>query len=303
MHGLFRARTGLRRSTVASIGMAAALAGCSATADKVFDDYGNDGGAAPVSSSSSGGGGAGGAGGDDMGFGGQGGGGPVQGEVFAHSGDTLFKLDPVSKAVTVVGQFSGCPSAVLDIAIDEDGKMFGTTFGGLFRIDRTTARCSFITSGSYPNSLSFVPKGTLDPNVEALVGYDEATYMRIDPTTGMQTTIGSLGDGYVSSGDIVSVIGGGTYLTVQGEDCNDCIVQVNPVTGTLLRKIGPLGHSDVFGLAFWGGSAYGFSRSGKLFEINLTNARASVIPMPQAPSGLGFYGAGSTTAAPLTLPL
>ena len=47
--------------------------------------------------------------------------------------------------------------------------MFVTTFNGFFKVDCTTAACTSIKSGTYPNSLSFVPKGTVDPNAEALV--------------------------------------------------------------------------------------------------------------------------------------
>jgi len=40
--------------------------------------------------------------------------------------------------------------------------------GAFYKLDLANAACSFIASGSYPNSLSFIPKGTLDPNAEAL---------------------------------------------------------------------------------------------------------------------------------------
>src|SRR6185369_15959706 len=101
-------------------------------------------------------------------------------EVWSHSDDTLFKLDPVTKQVTVVGRFTGC-SSVLDIALDANSNMFATTAsdggnrGGLWSIDRTTAACSLIAEGVYPNSLSFVPTGTVDANEEALVGYQDDT--------------------------------------------------------------------------------------------------------------------------------
>ena len=39
-------------------------------------------------------------------------------EVYGHSADTLFALDPKTKAVTEVGKFSGC-GPVIDIALDE----------------------------------------------------------------------------------------------------------------------------------------------------------------------------------------
>jgi hypothetical protein len=222
-------------------------------------------------------------------------------EVFGQSADTLYKLDPNTKMVTTVGPFQNCDSAVIDIALDKDGNMFGTTTAGVYRIDKTTAACSLITFGTYPNSLSFVPAGTLDPSLEALVGYNGSIYVRIDTTTGKVTQVGSLGNsGYQSSGDVVSVIGGGTYLTVNGNGCGDCIVEVDPKTGALKKMIGPVGHSQVFGLAFWGGSAYGFDNGGQLFQIDLTSGMSTIINIPSAPPGLSFYGAGSTTSAPLT---
>jgi hypothetical protein len=225
-------------------------------------------------------------------------------EVFGQSAGTLYKVDPNTKAVTTVGNFQGCDT-VIDIALDKDGNMFGTTFTGFYKIDKTTAVCTHIANGTYPNSLSFVPKGTLDPNVEALVGYDPSNnYIRIDTTSGAISIIGSgILSPYASSGDIVSVIGGGTYLTVTGGpqfDCSDCIVEVDPKTGAVTQNIGHLSHGSVFGLAFWGGSAYGFSDDGSVFQINLTNAQCTDIPIPNMPAGYPWYGAGSTTAAPLT---
>jgi len=198
-------------------------------------------------------------------------------EVYGHSANALYKLDPDTKAVTLVGAFKDC-SQVLDIALDKDSHLYGTTSSGLWSINRASAQCSPIATGSYPNSLSFVPAGTLDPNVEALVGYDQGDYVRIDPTTGTKSTVGQIGGGLASSGDIVSVKGGGTYLTVKGPNCNDCLIEVNPATGAMVKSFGEVGHTDVFGLAFWAGAAYGFDDSGELFEIDLSNASTTAIP-------------------------
>lgn len=299
-----------------TFGMSGLLVACSATQNG--SDFTSEGGAGGMSSGSAGGGGtthaggatsqggAGGAGGEGGGWvttTGSGGGPPAgEAEVFAHTGDTLYRLDPLTKAVTTVGGFKGCDGSVIDIALDKDGVTFGTTFSGLFTIDKKTAQCSHIASGSYPNSLSFVPKGTLDANEEALVGYVGADYVRIDRVTGAISNVGTLGGGYVSSGDVVSVIGGATYLTVRQGGCGDCIVEVDPKTGAFIKNLGALGHSGVFGLAFWGGSAYGFSDGGQLFQIDLSNAKATPLAMPGAPSGLKFYGAGSSTSAPLVEP-
>jgi hypothetical protein len=225
--------------------------------------------------------------------------------VYGESPDTLYSLDPVTKAVNVVGAFSGCTS-VEDIALDKDSNMYGTTENALYKIDTATAACTLIAKGTYPNSLSFVPAGTLDPNVEALVGYNGSDYVRIDPTTGAVTTVGSIGSGLSSSGDIVSVIGGSTYLTVTGTGCstNDCLIEVDPKTGALVKNWKSVGHNQVFGLSFWAGALYGFDDGGDLFEIDLTNGVLSTktITVPNAPAGLEFWGAGSTTSAPVSPP-
>ncbi len=306
----------MRTSLALSVALVAFI-GCSANKNSGSAIGGSGGGGTggATSTAGAGGGGTGGAGastgGDGLGglgggFGGQGGGKPVgETEVFGHSPNTLYKLDPVTKEITTVGTFLGCATEVIDIAIDQFGGMIGTTFDGLYKIDKTTAQCTFIKSGDFPNSLSFVPAGTLDPNVEALVGFEGSNYVRIDPVSGVKSdiTIGALG-GYVSSGDVVSVIGGGTYLTVTGgpEGCYDCILEVDPTTGGVKKNIGPLGHSSVYGLAFWGGAAYGFDGSGKLFQIDLATGVSTVIPQPGAPANLSYYGAGSSTSAPLEPP-
>ncbi len=230
-------------------------------------------------------------------------------EVFGHSATTLYRLDPTTKDVTVVGSFQGCKS-VIDIALDENSALFGTSFNELYAIDKATAKCTLVARGDYPNSLSFVPKGTVDPNEEALVGYDVADYVRIDKVTGQVSRIGTLGDDLKSSGDIVSVRDGKTYLTVQDRSgagaCTqyDCLVEVDPTTGHYQRNWGPIGHRNVFGLSFWGGNLYGFDESGNLFEVTFgtTDLSTKRIAIAGQPSGLQFWGAGSSTAAPLVAP-
>ena len=223
-------------------------------------------------------------------------------EVFGHSGTVLYRMDPDTKAVEEVGPFAGCDGSVIDIALDENSQMFGSTFGELYSIDRTTGACTLIATGDYPTSLSFVPAGTVDPNEEALVGFVDEQYIRIDKQTGVSTPLGTLSDGLISSGDLVSVIGGGTWLTVYGPGCDtgDCIIELDPTDGTIIQNYGPLPYTQVFGLAFWAGRAYGFAREGVLFEIEFgaTDVLTTEIPIPGAPAMLEFFGAGSTTSAP-----
>lgn len=228
-------------------------------------------------------------------------------EIYGHSATTLFKLDPKTNAVTEVGDFDGC-TQIVDIALDEASNLFATSNNALYKVDKATAVCTEIAKGSYPNSLSFVPKGTVDATSEALVGYEDANYVRIDTSSGAKTTIGALGGGLKSSGDIVSVKGGKTYLTVKGtgNTCttNDCLVEVDPTTGKLVKNWGSIEHHNVFGLSFWGGKIYGFNDGGELFEVTFGTSQLAtkIIAMPNKPSGLSFWGAGSSTSAPLVEP-
>lgn len=221
--------------------------------------------------------------------------------VYGHSPTVLYKLDPKTKAVTTVGTFD-CTSSVIDLAIDENSKGYMTTFTGFYSVNLANAKCMMIAQGNYPNSLSFVPKGTLDPNAEALVGYFGSQYVRINTTTGAITNVGTLTGGYTSSGDIVSVKMGGTFLTVKGTNCSDCLLQVDPKTGNVIQNYGSLGYTDVFGIAYWGGSVYGFTNGGQLFEVTAQNMmiKTTLIPIPNAPNGLQFWGAGSSTSNPTT---
>ena len=175
---------------------------------------------------------------------------------------------------------------------------------------RCESHCTKLTSGpDLVTSLTYVPEGTLVANAEALVGYADDRYVQVDPATGGLTDVGLLNNAasggirWVSSGDVVSIKDGGTYLTVtSAADAGaggDRIVEVDPKTGALKRIIGPTGMNEVLGLGYWGGIAYGFTLAGKLIQIDLQTGAGTPIAIPDAPDGLAFYGAGTTTVAPI----
>lgn len=243
---------------------------------------------------------------------------PEEGQVFGHSPKTLYELEPFSKAVTVIGNFDCLGSAEMwDIAVNATGAMVGVASTGLggglmVNVDPATAHCDQITTGVFPNSLTFVPVGILDPSKEVLVGYNQSTYVRIDPLSGVSTNIGSLnpnstGTNWQSSGDIVSLEAGGTYLTARpvlssSDHPNDALIEVDPATGKAIRVIGLTGFPQLWGLGFWAGTAYGFSATGTLISIDLTTGAGTTIPILNVPSGLSFWGAGTTTSAPIEPP-
>lgn len=222
------------------------------------------------------------------------------GEVFGHSETSLYRVDTQTQSVTEVGTFSGC-AYIADIALDETSTIYGSNGADLYFIETNTARCTKIASGAFPNSLSFVPAGTLDPTSETLVGFQGGDYVKIDRTSGKVTKVGEIGDGLQSSGDVVSVKGGKTFVTVKGKDCADCLAEIDPKTGKLIKNWGSVGAGDVFGLAFWGGQLYAFTFGGELLLVTIDTGSAvsKKIPISNAPTGLKFAGAGSTTSAPL----
>jgi hypothetical protein len=220
--------------------------------------------------------------------------------VYAHSSMTLYKLDPDTKAVTTIGNFSGC-FGVVDIAVDAKSNVYASA-SGIYKVDTKTAACTKVGGGSFAgNSLSFVPAGTIEPDREVLVSYNGGQYLRVDLDKGTTISLGSLPSGFSSSGDIVSVKGGGTYVTVNGNGCGDCLLEIDPKNGTMKKNWGAVGAAAVYGIAYWAGSVYAFNDSGQIYELTFGTDKltSKEIMIPMKPSGLSFWGAGSTTAAPV----
>lgn len=245
------------------------------------------------------------------------------GRVYANTLDTLYLFEPLSKKLTVIGKFSCLQAgeAVIDIAVDRAGTMYATTYNRFLKVDPIDASC--VEKGTsaidyYPNSLSFVPAGTVDPTKEALVGYvqigDKNTqYTRIDVDNGTMTTIGDLNTGsglasiYSVSGDIISLIQAGnkSYVTLTDEPFDasappDKLAEIDPKTGVIKKIIGSTNHHHIWGFGYWAGKGYGFSDDGTGFAIDMTNGTSSVVvTLTDAGSPVPWYGAGVTTLAPI----
>jgi hypothetical protein len=255
-------------------------------------------------------------------------GGGGNGRVFAHTQDTLYLYEPLTNTLTLIGPFSGLSPGerVLDIAVDRTGAMFATTDSGadgprFLSVDPTNAGCtkiSALTIGDYPNSLSFVPAGTVDQNKEALVGYAynltdrfATDYVRIDVGTGAISTLGDLNAGggaikYQSSGDLISLIQDDkrAYLTIRDTDpdagaVTDQLAEIDPATGAIKRVIGDTKQARIFGLGYWAGKGYGFADDGNAVEIDMgTGAGKVVKTLEDAGAAIPWFGAGVTTDAP-----
>lgn len=260
-------------------------------------------------------------------------GGKPPGKVYAHTKDTLFLFDPLDGTITKVGKFDCVPQdgsggisltndAVIDLAVDSTGNMYGTTFWRFLRVNPDNGSCTVVRtdtkSDQYPNSLSFVPSAP-DAKDEILVGYafnqllDATIYTQIDVTTGTMTDRGHLnpdpplnGVEYAISGDLVSLYRdqGRTFAAIKqvsgdATGGNDFLAEVDPATGTLKSVIGNTGAQGFYGLGFWAGKSYGFTSAGGIYQVDMATGSATLF-LDAKDQGLPieFYGAGVTTNSP-----
>ena len=218
---------------------------------------------------------------------------PVTGDapVYANGSDELYELSPDLSTIRDIIPLTGCGAEVLDIAMSPRGSMFAMTSDGFYQIQPTSGSCEWLHEDAHPNSLAFLPSDA--SGRELLVGYDGATYYGIDPMTGKSEVIGALDAGYFSSGDIAVMPSGRAYLTVQGNGCGDCLAEIDPATGGMIRLIGSLGQPDIYGLAVVGGALYGFSVTGDVMRIDPQTAATQMVPLDNWSPIVSFFGAAS----------
>ena len=225
--------------------------------------------------------------------------------VFAHSSDTLYRMDKSGFVKIGYFSFNMNPGSMTDIAMDKNGALYGVTFDDLFKCDSKTAKCTWLASlpESF-NGLTFVPAGTVKPSDEALIGIANSGTWNLIEVTGSTAKVTKLGaySGYSSSGDAFSVESIGTFATVKSASSfggTDILVQVDPKNGTVLKTIGDTGVSDLWGFAWFGGKFYGFSDDTNVYEVDTTTGKATYSSTFKAPTGVQWWGAAVSTRAAL----
>jgi hypothetical protein len=222
--------------------------------------------------------------------------------VYAHTATTLYKVDPDSLAVTMVGNF-GWPNngtdQMTDLAIDKNGQMIGVSFSSAYRVDPTTAQTTLLSSslgGSF-NGLSFVPAAALgQTGDDVLVGTDnsDGKVYRVDPMTGAISQVGNMGGAFTSSGDIVSIANYGTVQTVPGAS-SDVLAMLAPNTFAATAVGSGTGFSQIWGIAYWKNKVYGFTAGGDFVLIDPNTGVGTLV----SHSGIAWWGAAVTTLAPV----
>jgi len=241
--------------------------------------------------------------GSDTGSGGGGGGGG-NGEtvyVYAHTASTLYRVDPDTLSVQMVGAFQWNAvgsDQMTDIAINKNGVMIGISYDRVYSVDPTNAKTTLLSNsldGTF-NGLSFVPASMLgQTGDDVLVAVNNANgkVMKIDPMTGSATQVGNMGS-YASSGDLVAVAGFGTVQTVTGGS-SDVLATLAPMSFAATPVGSGTGYGQIWGVAYWKGKVYGFTNSGAFVLIDPTTGTAQMVSQ----TNVNWWGAAVTTLAPV----
>ncbi len=163
-----------------------------------------------------------------------------------------------------------------DIALAPDGVLYASDASRLFRVNPLTGTSVLVgPMDAFINALDFVGP--------TLYGAGDTGLYTIDPVTAVAHLVGFTG--FISSGDL-ETFAGALYLTAWGGPGSDFLVRLDPLTGhgTL---VGPIGFSQVMGLAATGDALYGMTGAGSLLRIDpATGAGTKVGSL-----GISVYGA------------
>jgi hypothetical protein len=221
--------------------------------------------------------------------------------VYAHTSSTLYKVDPDTLAISMIGNFvwPGLPDQMTDLAIDKNGVMVGVSFGSVYKVDPTTAQTTLLSSGlgGTFNGLSFVPASMLGmTGDDVLIGTrnDDGVVSRIDPMTGAVSAVGDMGSAFQSSGDIVAVDGFGMVQTTLGAPW-DVLVRLAPNNFAATKIGADTGFGQIWGLGFWKNKIFGFTQTGNFITID-PNTGAGTLVQGGGPE---WWGAAVTTSAPV----
>jgi hypothetical protein len=220
--------------------------------------------------------------------------------IYAHTGDTLYIVDPVSFNLTTVGKFTlsgpGTLESMTDLAVAPSGEVYTISKTSLYKVNPTDAKATRLLSNITTSNvaLTFQTDGTL-------LATDQAGAVRvIDPSTGNVKEIGSYGSGFNSAGDLVAVSDGtmfGISATGPGStSTSNVLIIVDPQTGKA-TGVGPIGFDNVFGLAYSNGQVIAFTSSGQIITIDHTTGKGKLV---KTISNHAFYGAGTSPLVPIS---
>lgn len=195
--------------------------------------------------------------------------------IYLNTNTQLWSWDPDEPEPQFIGVFHGVTgniNAMTDIAIDEDGQMYGCTYNALFRINPLTAESTFIGS---------LPLGTTGLTFlygDVLIAAGDGIFSIYSEDGGLRSTLVPAGV-QETAGDIVGVPGALLHWVVLDPNGGfDQLAVLNTITGAVILA-GGLGNRGVWGLAYAYGELYGFTSDGRWMILDpedLTDGTVSV---------------------------
>jgi hypothetical protein len=231
--------------------------------------------------------------------------------VYAHSDDTLYVIDLMTKTLGTVGKFNApsvgsppAPDVITDLAVAPDGTIWVISETALYTASTTdghvTAMGSLAACGSRGVALTFTPDNKLyEGDFKGAICQIEvggATPVVDPPVT--------LSDGMALSGDLVAVGNGTVFGTLYKlSDSSGQGTQLSNVLGTIdlasgqVTQLGATGYPKLFGTSFAHGMVIGFTHdgTGHVAELDPTTGAGSLFATftdPSTSQGISFAGAG-----------
>jgi len=176
-----------------------------------------------------------------------------------------------------------------DIAFSPSGNLYGTSFGDLYSVSKTTGAATLIGSNGVGtlNALVFGSNGTLYS-----ASSTDTNLYTLNQSTGAATSLGSIG---VSSAGDLAFHNGTLYLADSNGNLDS--INLSPLSATV---IGPFGFANTYGLANGSDNVlYGVAGT-DVFSVN-TSTGVGTLVFDYAGFGLGdANGAAVLTEAGFT---
>lgn len=169
-----------------------------------------------------------------------------------------------------------------DVALDNNGGLWGATTRSLYKIDPIQKTTTLVGSGNLGNALGFATNNRL-------YGAGGNRFFEVNTTTGASTLISQI-SGFVSSGDIVfDATRNLFWATSAANPSSDSLWQI-ALDGTA-RLVGNTGFSALYGLAFSdNGSLFGYTVDARQVALNLDTGLGTVVRRlsgDMIPGGIG----------------
>ncbi|HEY9848183.1 MAG TPA: Calx-beta domain-containing protein [Leptolyngbyaceae cyanobacterium] len=186
-------------------------------------------------------------------------------------------------------------SEFFDIALSNNGQLFGITGSQLYRINPGSGSSSLIGNFGISESLNALEFASNN----VLYGAGGSSLYTIDVNTGAASLVANLGSEFSSSGDLVFDAVNNRFFATSIGTTSDSLYSVT-LAGQA-TKIGDIGFNNVYGLSFENRTLFGFTSNGLRIAINPATGAGTIDEEVKGFSG-EIGGAASIVAVSPDIP-